>query len=166
VTLGLCLPSSEGFPEETLRSSFIGWCVAAHIRRRLLRGHAEGAIQADGLAVSMGLSRIWRTSKAYSSGRPRRFGNGTLSPSERWTFSGRPSNIGVSEIPNTGLLENPAQVTRGGLNAGCPIRHLSASEGRLSVSRECRAGRVFLITTAPDSLRRSNKLWRCRFQSS
>ena len=39
---------------------------------------------------SIGFSRMWRTRAAYSSGRPRRLGNGTAAPSDCWTFSGRP----------------------------------------------------------------------------
>ena len=49
-------------------------------------------------------SMICRTSAAYSSGRPRRGGNGTLAPRESRTSWGMPAIIGVSKMPGAMVI--------------------------------------------------------------
>src|SRR5688572_24869784 len=49
-------------------------------------------------------STMWRTSAAYSSGRPRRGGKGTCAPSDARTSSLIPCSIGVSKIPGAMVI--------------------------------------------------------------
>ncbi len=48
---------------------------------------------------SISFSTMWAASAAYSSGRPRRAGNGVILPSASRTSAGRPSIIGVWNRP-------------------------------------------------------------------
>ena len=48
---------------------------------------------------SISFSTMWRTRAAYSSGRPRREGNGTCCPRESRAGSGSPARSGVSKMP-------------------------------------------------------------------
>jgi hypothetical protein len=48
---------------------------------------------------SISFSKMWRTSAAYSSGRPNRGGKGTCCASEALAASGSAASSGVSKVP-------------------------------------------------------------------